>query len=136
MKRKFMAIIMAAALVFQGVFGAGATLVSADTEGSPSDAAAVIATDAVTDAVYGDGAASLDASAGQVITDNILTSVEIFNQKPEYDPVTEKLIIKGDRIQDIRPAVKDEVAVIYTWAFPNDSHGYGDGSTFTFHLPD
>ncbi|MDU2238977.1 MAG: SpaA isopeptide-forming pilin-related protein [Paenibacillus sp.] len=136
MKRKFLAIIMAAALVFQGIFGAGATLVSADTEGSPSDAAAVIATDAVTDAVYGDGAASLDASAGQVITDNILTSVEIFNQKPEYDPVTEKLIIKGDRIQDIRPAVKDEVAVIYTWAFPNDSHGYGDGSTFTFHLPD
>ncbi|WP_178024719.1 SpaA isopeptide-forming pilin-related protein [uncultured Paenibacillus sp.] len=136
MKRKFMAIIMAAALVFQGVFGAGATLVSADSEGSPSDAAAVIATDAVTDAVYGDGAVSLGASSGQVITDNILTSVEIFNQKPEYDPVTEKLIIKGDRIQDIRPAVKDEVAVIYTWAFPNDSHDYSDGSTFTFHLPD
>lgn len=136
MKRKFLAIIMAAALVFQGIFGAGATLVSADTEGSPSDAAAVIAADAVTDAVYEDHAAALGASAGQVISENLITGVEIRNQKPEYDPAAEKLIIKGDRIQDIRPAVKDEVAVIYAWAFPNDSHGYSDGSTFAFHLPD
>lgn len=140
MKRKFMAIIMAAALVFQGTFGAGATLASADSEGAPSDAA-VSATDTVTDAVYGpDGRQGanilLAASVSPVITDNLITNAEIRNQKPEYDPATGDLVIKGDRIQDIRPAVKDEVAVIYTWSFPNESHGYGDGSTFTFQLPD
>ncbi|MGG6311311.1 SpaA isopeptide-forming pilin-related protein [Paenibacillus macerans] len=141
MKRKLMAIIMAAALVFQGIFGAGATLASADSEGAPSDAAAVSVMDTVTDAVYDpDGQQGaevlLDASAGPVITDNIITSVEMRNQKPDYDPATGELVVKGERIEDIRPSFKDEVAVIFTWAFPTDAHSYSNGSTFTFKLPD
>lgn len=137
MKRKFMAVLMAAVLVFQGIFGAGANLVSADAEGTPSDPAAVVAADTVTDAVYEDDAVGFNAAAVQdEITDNLLTYVEIRNQKPEYDPVTGELVIKGELIQDVRPSVKDEVAVIYSWAFPSETHSYGDGSTFTFQLPE
>ncbi|MCW3794300.1 SpaA isopeptide-forming pilin-related protein [Paenibacillus sp. LS1] len=76
----------------------------------------------------------LNASAGPVITEHLITSVQIYNQVPEV--VDGTVQPQGDEIETVRPSIKDEVAVFFTWALPNDSHGYGDGSTYTFDLPD
>ncbi|WP_339179445.1 collagen binding domain-containing protein [Paenibacillus sp. FSL R5-0701] len=76
------------------------------------------------------------AAAGPVITDQLITSVQMYNQEPEYDEVTGAIITKGDPVEDTRPSIKDEVAVIFSWAFQDDTHSYGAGSTYTFDLPD
>ncbi|MGP3783559.1 collagen binding domain-containing protein [Paenibacillus sp. 1A_MP2] len=87
----------------------------------------------------GDNGVSMDSpesnESAEVIKENLITSVQMYNQIPEYDG-NGNMNIKGERIEDIRPSVKDEVAVVFTWGLPNDTHTYSDGSTFTFRLPD
>ncbi|MGE6578005.1 collagen binding domain-containing protein [Paenibacillus xylanexedens] len=77
--------------------------------------------------------AAADASS-QEITDKLITSVQIYNQKPLLENGTVQP--QGDEIENVRPNIKDEVAVFFEWALPNDSHTYGAGSTYTFDLPD
>ncbi|MEK4664095.1 collagen binding domain-containing protein [Priestia sp. FSL H7-0729] len=77
----------------------------------------------------------LGAAAGPVITDQLITSVQMYNQAPQ-DNGNGTIEIKGDKIEDIRPRVQDEVAVVFTWGLTNDTHNYSDGSTYTFNLPD
>ncbi|MCP1186670.1 collagen binding domain-containing protein [Paenibacillus sp. 1781tsa1] len=77
----------------------------------------------------------LDAAAGPIITDQLITSVQMYNQAPQ-DNGNGTIEIKGDKIEDIRPRIQDEVAVVFTWGLANDTHNYSDGSTFTFNLPD
>lgn len=76
----------------------------------------------------------LNASAGSEIKEDLITSVQMYNQVPEV--VNGTVQPQGDEIETVRPSIKDEVAVFFKWALPNDSHGYGDGSTYTFDLPD
>lgn len=56
------------------------------------------------------------------ITENIITSVVILDRN-DVD------------ITQVRPDVGDRVKVLYTWKL-EDGHGYGDGATYTFSLPD
>lgn len=77
----------------------------------------------------------LGAAAGPVITEQLITSVQMYNQAPQ-DNGNGTIDIKGDKIEDIRPRIQDEVAVVFTWGLANDTHNYSDGSTFTFNLPD
>ncbi|WP_342571073.1 collagen binding domain-containing protein [Paenibacillus sp. FSL R5-0749] len=77
----------------------------------------------------------LGAAAGPVITEQLITSVQMYNQAPQ-DNGNGTIDIKGDKIEDIRPSIQDEVAVVFTWGLANDTHNYSDGSTFTFNLPD
>ncbi|RAW11716.1 hypothetical protein DC345_24325 [Paenibacillus taichungensis] len=81
------------------------------------------------------GTLAMANNAAEVIKDNLITSVQMYNQIPEYDG-NGNINLKGERIEDIRPSVKDAVAVVFTWGLPNDAHTYSDGSTFTFRLPD
>lgn len=74
-------------------------------------------------------------AAASEIQENLITSVQMYNQKPEYNG-SGQIEVKGDKIEDIRPRISDEVAVVFTWGFGDDAHSYGDGSTFTFRLPD
>ncbi|WP_339846300.1 collagen binding domain-containing protein [Paenibacillus sp. FSL W7-1088] len=75
------------------------------------------------------------SAAPQEITDQLITSVQMYNQKPIEDG-NGTVRPQGDEIETVRPSIKDEVAVFFTWALPNDSHGYEAGSTYTFNLPD
>lgn len=75
------------------------------------------------------------AAVASEIQENLITDVQMYNQKPEYNG-NGQIEVKGDKIEDIRPRISDEVAVVFKWAFENDAHSYGDGSTFTFRLPD
>ncbi|WP_340014475.1 collagen binding domain-containing protein [Paenibacillus sp. FSL K6-1318] len=77
----------------------------------------------------------LNASAGPVITEHLITSVQMYNQVPG-DNGDGTIEIKGDKIEDIRPRIQDEVAVVFTWGLADDTHNYSDGSTYTFNLPD
>lgn len=77
----------------------------------------------------------LNASAGPVITEHLITSVQMYNQAP-VDNGDGTIEIKGDKIKDIRPRIQDEVAVVFTWGLADDTHNYSDGSTYTFNLPD
>lgn len=104
-------------------------------EGEIADSDSNSVTNVNDDAVYGDDDSATDNSTGLEIKENIITSVEMYNQKPEYDE-GKKLVPKGDRIEDIRPKIDDQVAVIFTWALKDDTHNYDNGSTFTFRLPD
>lgn len=75
------------------------------------------------------------AVAASEIQENLITSVQMYNQKPE-EGSNGQIEVRGDKIEDIRPRISDEVAVVFTWGFGDDAHAYGDGSTFTFRLPD
>ncbi|WP_427181933.1 collagen binding domain-containing protein [Paenibacillus sp. TC-CSREp1] len=75
------------------------------------------------------------AAAASEIQENLITSVQMYNQKPE-EGSNGQIEVRGDKIEDIRPRISDEVAVVFTWGFGDDAHAYGDGSTFTFRLPD
>jgi len=77
----------------------------------------------------------LNASAGPVITEHLITSVQMYNEVPKEDG-NGTVQPQGDEIEKVRPSIKDEVAVFFEWALPNDSHAYGAGSTYTFNLPD
>ncbi|MBW5446710.1 LPXTG cell wall anchor domain-containing protein [Cohnella sp. CFH 77786] len=63
----------------------------------------------------------------------LITSVAVYNQKPVFDE-NGTLTPQGDKIQDVRPDVNKEVAVIYSWDLA-DNHGYQGGDTYTFSLP-
>ncbi|MDQ0724324.1 putative surface anchored protein [Paenibacillus sp. W4I10] len=78
---------------------------------------------------------NVDVAATPVITDQLITSVQMYNQAPE-DNGNGTIEVKGDKIGDIRPRIQDEVAVVFTWGLADDKHNYSDGSTFTFNLPD
>ncbi|MFX3648131.1 MAG: collagen binding domain-containing protein [Paenibacillus sp.] len=75
------------------------------------------------------------AAAGPVITEHLITSVQMYNQAPQ-DNGNGTIEIKGEKIEDIRPRIQDEVAVVFTWGLADDNHNYSDGSTYTFNLPD
>jgi len=83
---------------------------------------------------------ALSLAATPVITDNLITSVNMYDDIPTYDGnggvVPQGNLINDDIRPDVRPNIKDKVAVVFTWAFPNDTHAYGDGSTYTFHVSD
>ncbi|MER2171659.1 MAG: collagen binding domain-containing protein, partial [Psychrobacillus psychrodurans] len=66
---------------------------------------------------------SIDPLAiGGVITENIITSVVMKNES-------------GEDITVVRPDQGSKVQVDFAWGLPAD-HGYMDGATFTFDLPD
>ncbi|MFF2886377.1 SpaA isopeptide-forming pilin-related protein [Paenibacillus sp. NPDC057967] len=69
-----------------------------------------------------DHAVMLAAAAASVITDNLITAIEMRDEK-------------GDRIQDIRPDQGSRVEIEFLWSLPA-GHGYGAESTYTFQLPD
>jgi len=72
---------------------------------------------------------------GQMITENLMTDVELYDQQPIYNSEQE-LTPQGNKLEDIRPDISKEVAVVYQWSLPNDSHGYTEGARYTFQLPD
>jgi LPXTG-motif cell wall-anchored protein len=114
------------------VAGNGDNGVSLD---SPESNESAEQSDFNSEAVIDPSTLALANNAAEVIKENLITSVTMYNQIPEYDG-NGNINIKGERIEDIRPSVKDEVAVVFTWGLPNDTHTYSDGSTFTFRLPD
>lgn len=80
------------------------------------------------------GASAATDFTGQVITENIITSVDLYNQVPLYDSNTGALQPQGDKIEDVPPKIEDKVAVIFKWELP-ENHSYTEGSTYTFQLP-
>lgn len=142
MKKKVSIVIMALLLITQMMQG----WIFTPTMHAQDDMTAIVTTDTASkegsiEPVWenGDNGSSMDSlgsnESAEVIQENLITSVQIYNQIPEYDG-NGNIHIKGERIEDIRPSVKDEVAVVFTWGIPNDTHAYSDGSTFTFRLPD
>ncbi|WP_440112712.1 Ig-like domain-containing protein [Paenibacillus sp. QZ-Y1] len=81
-----------------------------------------------------DNMAAANAAAIE-IKENLITAVQMYDQIPEYDG-NGHITVKGNKIEDTRPSVKDEVAVVFKWGLANETHAYTDGSTFTFRLPD
>lgn len=75
------------------------------------------------------------ASSASEIQEQIITSVQMYDEIPGYDG-NGNITPNGNPVDQIRPNVNDQVAVIFGWSFPNDSHSYGAGSTYTFDLPD
>ncbi|NUU75508.1 collagen binding domain-containing protein [Paenibacillus xylanilyticus] len=83
-----------------------------------------------------DGQESMTAmAAASEIQEQIITSVQMYDEIPGYDG-NGNITPKGNPVDQIRPNVNDQVAVVFGWSFPSDSHGYGGGSTYTFNLPD
>ncbi|MGF9700498.1 collagen binding domain-containing protein [Paenibacillus sp. MABNR03] len=74
-------------------------------------------------------------AAASEIQEQIITSVQMYDEIPGYDG-NGNITPKGNPVDQIRPNVNDQVAVVFGWSFPSDSHGYGAGSTYTFDLPD
>ncbi|MCR8844982.1 SpaA isopeptide-forming pilin-related protein [Paenibacillus sp. SC116] len=75
----------------------------------------------VSNATYGNNT-SVTGSTYGVISTNIITSVTITDEK-------------GNNITQVRPNLDEKVQVDLTWKLPA-GHSYGNGSTFTFQLPD
>ncbi|MBD8499611.1 SpaA isopeptide-forming pilin-related protein [Paenibacillus arenosi] len=75
----------------------------------------------VSNATYGNNT-SVTGSTYGVISTNIITSVTITDEK-------------GNNITQVRPNLDEKVQVDLTWKLPA-GHPYGNGSTFTFQLPD
>ncbi|OZB90855.1 collagen binding domain-containing protein [Paenibacillus sp. XY044] len=74
-------------------------------------------------AAEGDVQADADPAAqGEVITENIITDVQMKDDK-------------GNKLQDIRIDMGATVQVDVYWTLPAD-HGFHEGATFTFDLPD
>lgn len=86
-------------------------------------------------ALPGSMATASGEPVGPVITDQLITGVKIYDAKPIFDEDDGSIIPQGNEIQNVRPKVKDTVAIIYDWSLPDDQHPYDDGSTFTFSLP-
>ncbi len=76
-------------------------------------------------------------AAGGIIAENLITSAVVYDQKPEFDENTGSITPKGSPIQDANPQYSEQlsVAIILGWELP-DGHGYSDGDTYTFKLPD
>ncbi|MCR8643607.1 SpaA isopeptide-forming pilin-related protein [Paenibacillus sp. N1-5-1-14] len=72
--------------------------------------------------------------ATQVIQENLITGVKMYDKRPTMSE-DGSITANGNEIQTVRPKVKDEVAIIFDWSLPNDSHKYEEGSTYTFQLP-
>ncbi|WP_051217352.1 SpaA isopeptide-forming pilin-related protein [Paenibacillus assamensis] len=75
----------------------------------------------VSNATYGNHT-SVTGSTYGVISTNIITSVTITDEN-------------GNNITQVRPNLDEKVQVDLTWKLPA-GHPYGNGSTFTFQLPD
>lgn len=84
----------------------------------------------------GSMATASDEPVGPVITDQLITGVKIWDAKPLFDETDGTIRPQGNEIQNVRPSVKDTVAIVYDWSLPDDAHSYDDGSTYTFRLPD
>ncbi|WP_052676009.1 collagen binding domain-containing protein [Paenibacillus sp. IHBB 10380] len=74
-------------------------------------------------------------AVGQEIIENLITSVKMYDARPIINEANGSIAPQGNEIQDVRPKVKDEVAIIFDWSLPNNTHQYVDGSTYTFSLP-
>lgn len=142
MMKKVSVAIMAVLLITQMMQG----WISMPTMHAQDDMTAIVTTDTAPEegsvepvTGNGDNGVSMDSlgsnGSAEVIKENLITSVQMYNQIPEYDG-NGNINIKGEHIEDIRPSIKDEVAVVFTWGLPNNTHAYSDGSTFTFRLPD
>ncbi|MCM3699326.1 collagen binding domain-containing protein [Paenibacillus macerans] len=122
MKKKWMALLMAGALFFQGVFGMGAAEVSAN----PDEASGGEAAYSATDATYGLAAPAAAAAAENV--DSIITGVLVKDAKGTVIDA----VYNPDNQQ--RSKLGDAVSIEYGWELP-DGHGYTNGSTFEFKIP-
>ncbi|UHA71856.1 SpaA isopeptide-forming pilin-related protein [Paenibacillus sp. 481] len=76
----------------------------------------------VTAATYGKDPASVTSATYGSITQNIITSVIMTNSQ-------------GQQIQNVRPDIGERITIDFKWELPS-GHPYGNGSTFTFQLPD
>ncbi|UMV46524.1 Ig-like domain-containing protein [Paenibacillus macerans] len=124
MKKKWMALLMAGALFFQGVFGMGAAQVSAN----PDEASGGEAAYSATDATYGLAAPAGAAAAAAENADSIIKGVLVKDAKGTvidavYNPANQQ-----------RSKLGDAVSIEYEWELP-DGHGYTNGSTFEFKIP-
>ncbi|MEF3353116.1 collagen binding domain-containing protein [Paenibacillus sp. GYB006] len=119
----FLVVMVLCNLVFPSVS------IHADEKTASSEEKTVVT---VTDSVYlEDDSVNTDNSRGLEIKENIITSVKMYNQKPEINESND-LIIKGESIEQVRPNIDDEVAVIFTW----EVEYKGKDSIYTFNLPD
>ncbi|WP_178075929.1 collagen binding domain-containing protein [Paenibacillus oralis] len=122
MKKKWMALLMTGALIFQGVFGMGAAQVSAN----PDEASGGETAYSATDATYGLAAPAAAAAAENV--DSIITRVLVKDAKGTVIDA----VYNPDNQQ--RSKLGDAVSIEYEWELP-DGHGYTDGSKFEFKVP-
>ena len=76
-------------------------------------------------------ARSLGYSA-QVITENLITDVDLLQRLPDG---TEVVLVPGEEITVANPFDVFQVAINYSFALPN-GHSYGDGSTYTIVIPE
>ncbi|MVP00990.1 collagen binding domain-containing protein [Paenibacillus lutrae] len=76
----------------------------------------------VNGSVYGDPNAKGLAASGPVIQQNIITGISMKDKD-------------GNKIEDVRLDQGARVQVDVYWTLP-DNHGYSNGSSFTFDLPD
>ncbi|WP_438349566.1 SpaA isopeptide-forming pilin-related protein [Paenibacillus sp. FA6] len=127
---KLLYLFMVVALVLNLVLPASMAIASNELEGSENGIRST-----VTEDTYGDSAKMSLLAVGAPITDKIITGVKMYDKKPTY--VGGILTPQGNEINapNIRPSIKDEVAVLFDWSLPNESHSYDDGSTYTFQLP-
>ena len=119
-RRKSLYVFLVIALLLNLVFPP--TMVSAfdglldDSSNSPAQS--------VTDATYGNAPSVTKATYGS-ITENIIKEVKIRELKGN---------VPGQDITKIRPDINSRVQVDFKFEL-KAGHSYGDGSTFTFHLP-
>ncbi|UAT30506.1 hypothetical protein K7T73_18540 [Bacillus badius] len=71
------------------------------------------------------------ARAAEVITENIITNVELYHRTEDG---TEEKLEPGQEIEVTNPYDQFQVAIKYLFALPN-GHGYGAGSTYTIDVP-
>lgn len=74
-------------------------------------------------------------AAGNVINENIITDVRIWDEQPIYDDQN-NIINNPTDIQLTRPDIGAEVVIHVEWELDNETKGYKDGDTYTFQLPD
>jgi len=77
-------------------------------------------------------------SAGEVIDSHFtMKDVQVRTDKPVYDPDIGDYVLQGIPINapNYRADIDNFYYVIYNWQLDN-GHGYSDGATYTFKLPD
>ncbi|MGM1048312.1 MAG: collagen binding domain-containing protein [Bacillota bacterium] len=98
----------------------------------------------VTDEIVTDESITEENVTDESTTDKTVTESVYKDEKDTKNPImiTENLITKvvmkdkdGNLIETVRPDQGSRVQVDFDWKLPAD-HGYKDGATFTFDLPD
>ncbi|UNK17568.1 Ig-like domain-containing protein [Paenibacillus sp. N3/727] len=112
-----------------------------------SEEGQIVTDETVTDEIVTDESVTKENVTDESTTDKTVTESVYKAEKDTKTPIiiTENLITKvvmkdgeGDNannIEDIRPDQGSRVTIYFDWRLP-ENHGYKDGATFTFNLPD